>query len=193
MSVKICQDGSDIKPDTNNNTNEYSAASQKEGDIIYDLSIPQKLDIEKAPLSQNEGIERNLKSKNSFNCLSNKIIKIALIVILCIFGLFFLKGIFSKNEETNYKIVVKENKEFIDFDTYSVFEYEDIKEKTTEINFNQLYKRNLNNVISHTEKSNLKYFVNVYENDDSNNMKILIGILENNQEYFKEAKNNLQS
>ena len=59
MSVKICQDASDIKPDANNNTNEYSAASQKEGDIIYDLSIPQKLDIEKAPLSQNEGIESN--------------------------------------------------------------------------------------------------------------------------------------
>ena len=191
MSVKICQDASDIKPDANNNTNEYSAASQKEGDIIYDLSIPQKLDIEKAPLPQNEGIERHLIPKNTFNCLSDKKIKIALIVILCIFGLFFLKKIFSKNEETNYKIVKKENKEFIDFDTYSVFEYEDIKEKTTEINFNQLYKRNLNNVISHTEKSNLKYFVNVYGNDDSNNMKILIGILNDNQEYFKEAKNNL--
>ena len=91
MSVNIASSASEVKNDANEiSRNEYRPTSQKEGDIIYDLSNPQKIDIEKAPLPQNENTERNILKKDFFEkILSNNKIKIGLIIFLFIFGIFF--------------------------------------------------------------------------------------------------------
>ena len=194
MSVNIASSASEIKNDANEiSRNEYRPTSQKEGDIIYDLSNPQKIDIEKAPLPQNENTERNILKKDFFEkILSNNKIKIGLIIFLFIFGIFFFSKIFSGNDNFKVKDIKKEKKNFVDFDIYEVFQYNDTKEKITEIKLNKLYLKNSNeNDISHSEKFNVKYFINIYDIDDLYNMKILIGILNDKQTYFNKAKDNL--
>ena len=194
MSVNIASSASEVKHDANEfHEHEYKPTSQKEGDIIYDLSNPQKIDIEKAPLPQNENTERNiLKKRLNDQILSNNKFAIILIMVLLFFGFILVTNIFSNEDDFKVKEIKKEKKDFVDFDIYEVIEYNDSKEKITEIKLNTLYLKNSNdNYVFHSEKFNNKYFINIYDIDDSNNMKILIGILNEKQTYFDKAKDNL--